>query len=43
MGMPCHMEPNKGPQFSFALETPEDLKKLKGICQGLFSSTKNEP
>jgi len=28
MGMPCHMEPNKGPQFSFALKTPEDLEKL---------------
>jgi len=28
MGMPCRMEPKLGPQFDFALETPEDFKKL---------------
>lgn len=28
MGMPCRMEPAKGPQFDWALKTPEDMKKL---------------
>lgn len=28
MGMPCRMSPETGPQFDFALETPEDLKRL---------------
>jgi len=28
MGMDCRMEPKVGPQFDFALETPEDLDKL---------------
>lgn len=28
MGMACHMEPAKGPQFEFALRTPEEMKKL---------------
>lgn len=28
MGMPCRMEPKTGPKFDFALETPEDIKKL---------------
>jgi len=28
MGMPCKMVPAVGPQFDFAIETPEDLAKL---------------
>lgn len=28
MGMNCRMEPKVGPQFDFALETPEDMEKL---------------
>eukprot|EP00437_Effrenium_voratum_P043580 CAMPEP_0181478468 /NCGR_PEP_ID=MMETSP1110-20121109/42761_1 /TAXON_ID=174948 /ORGANISM="Symbiodinium sp., Strain CCMP421" /LENGTH=471 /DNA_ID=CAMNT_0023603829 /DNA_START=51 /DNA_END=1466 /DNA_ORIENTATION=- len=28
MGMDCRMEPKVGPQFDFALETPEDMEKL---------------
>eukprot|EP00444_Apocalathium_aciculiferum_P007416 CAMPEP_0183404362 /NCGR_PEP_ID=MMETSP0370-20130417/15115_1 /TAXON_ID=268820 /ORGANISM="Peridinium aciculiferum, Strain PAER-2" /LENGTH=588 /DNA_ID=CAMNT_0025586203 /DNA_START=79 /DNA_END=1845 /DNA_ORIENTATION=- len=28
MGMPCYMEPAKGPKFEFAIETPADLAKL---------------
>lgn len=28
MGMPCRMEPNVGPRFDFAIQTPEDLSKL---------------
>mmetsp|Transcript_120217 Transcript_120217/g.256558 ORF Transcript_120217/g.256558 Transcript_120217/m.256558 type:complete len:615 (+) Transcript_120217:77-1921(+) len=28
MGMPCRMVPEVGPRFDFALETPEDMKKL---------------
>lgn len=28
MGMDCRMEPKVGPQFDFALETPEDMAKL---------------
>lgn len=28
MGMGCYMEPQTGPKFEFALETPEDMAKL---------------
>merc|ERR1719343_1610345 len=28
MGMPCSMAPAVGPKFDFAIETPEDLKRL---------------
>merc|ERR1719384_2239963 len=28
MGMPCRMEPSRGPVFDFKIETPDDFSKL---------------